>query len=381
MPSNISHAVSPGLTDTPQRDTPSRSSAPAETADVIALDDLYKDLAREQLAPLWSQVGELMPGQPTPSARPYIWQWKTLLGLAERAGDLVRIDRGGERRAIALANPGLGGLPFATPTLWAAIQYLAPGETAPEHRHTQNAFRFVLEGQGVWTVVDGDPVSMQRGDLLLTPGWHFHGHQNVADSPMVWLDGLDIPFVQQTDSGFFAYGSNMLTDTSTPDRSRAERLWAHPGLQPVALLGARRSSPIAAYRWQHTDRALAEQLEIEREGQPATMGPGHAAVQYSNPTTGGDVMPTIRAEFHRFRAGAVSEPRREVGSSVWQVFAGSGAVLISGIKHRVERGDLFVVPSWAEYELTSGDGLDLFRFSDAPIFEALGLYRIQVGRQ
>jgi gentisate 1,2-dioxygenase len=221
---------------------------------------------------------------------------------------------------------------------------------------------------------------MQRGDLLLTPGWHLHGHQNVADSPMAWLDGLDIPFVQQTDSGFFASGSDTPTTTSRPDRSRAERLWGHPGLQPVALLGERPSSPIAAYRWQHTDRALAEQLEIEREGHPATMGTGHAAVRFSNPTTGGDVMPTIRAEFHRLRAGAVSEPRREVGSSVWQVFAGSGSVLISGIEHRLEPGDLFVVPSWAEYELTSGDGLDLFRFSDAPIFEALGLYRIQVGR-
>jgi gentisate 1,2-dioxygenase len=236
----------------------------------------------------------------------------------------------------------------------------------------------VVEGQGVWTVVDDDPVSMQRGDLLLTPGWHFHRHQNLADSPMAWLDGLDIPFVQQTDTGFFAYGSHTGTDTSRPERSRAERLWGHPGLQPVALLGERRSSPIAAYRWQHTDRALAEQLEIEREGQPATMGTGHAAVRFSNPTTGGDVMPTIRAEFHRLRAGAVSEPRREVGSSVWQIFAGSGSVLISGIEHRLERGDLFVVPSWAEYELMSGDGLDLFRFSDAPIFEGLGLYRIQV---
>jgi gentisate 1,2-dioxygenase len=197
---------------------------------------------------------------------------------------------------------------------------------------------------------------------------------------MAWLDGLDIPFVQQTDTGFFDYGSDTPTDVNTPDRSRAERLWGHPGLQPVALLGERRSSPITAYRWQHTDRALADQLEIEREGHPATIGAGHAAVRFSNPTTGGDVMPTIRAEFHRLRPGAVSEPRREVGSSVWQVFAGSGSVLLSGIEHGLERGDLFVVPSWAEYELRSGDGLDLFRFSDAPIFEALGLHRIQAGR-
>ncbi len=380
MPSDIRPSA-PAVADTRPGDSALRSPDPADSDRLTELDDLYQAFSKEQLAPLWTQVGELMPGQPTPSARPHVWRWRTLFDLAEQAGRLVPVDRGGERRAIALANPGLGGLPYATTTLWAAIQYLAPGETAPEHRHTQNAFRFVVEGQGVWTVVDGDPVSMQRGDLLLTPGWHFHGHQNVADSPMAWLDGLDIPFVHQTDSGFFAYGSDTLTDTSTPDRSRAERLWAHPGLQPVALLGERRSSPMAAYRWQHTDRALAEQLEIEREGHQATMGAGHAAVRFSNPTTGGDVMPTIRAEFHRLRAGAVSGLRREVGSSVWQVFAGSGSVWLGGTGNRLQRGDLFVVPSWAEYELTAGEGMDLFRFSDAPIFEALGQYRTQVGRR
>ena len=381
MTSNIRPSARPALAGAGTRGNTLRSAAAVESADGTELDGLYEAFSEEYLAPLWTQIDELMPGEPTPQACPHVWRWKALFELAERAGQLVPVDRGGERRAIALANPGLGGLPYATPTLWAAIQYLAAGETAPEHRHTQNAFRFVVEGEGVWTVVDGDPVSMQRGDLLLTPGWQFHGHQNVSDSPMAWLDGLDIPFVQQTDSGFFAYGSDSLTDTSTPDRSRAERLWAHPGLQPVGLLGERQSSPIAAYRWQHTDRALFEQLEIEREGHPATMGAGHAAVRFSNPTTGGDVLPTIRAEFHRLRAGAVSEARREVGSSVWQVFAGSGSVLMSGTEHRLEHGDLFVVPSWVEYELTGGDGLDLFRFSDAPIFEALGQFRTRVGRR
>jgi gentisate 1,2-dioxygenase len=358
-----------------------RTHEPGSPTETAALDELYSDFTKAQLAPLWTQVRDLMPVEPTPSARPHLWRWSALIALAERAGQLVPVERGGERRAIALANPGLAGLPYATPTLWAAIQYLAPGETAPEHRHTQNAFRFVVEGEGVWTVVDGDPVSMQRGDLLLTPGWHFHGHHNVGHAPMAWLDGLDIPFVQQTDTGFYALGPESLTDTRTPERSRAERLWGHPGLQPAALLGQRHSSPISAYRWHHTDRALDEQLQIEAEGHPATMSPGHAAVRFSNPTTGGDVMPTIRAEFHRLRQGAISEPRRDVGSSVWQVFAGSGSVRIGGNALSLERGDLFVVPSWVEYELTSGEGLDLFRFSDAPIFEALGQYRTEVGRR
>src|SRR5256885_11317931 len=106
----------------------------------IAPDDLYEELDQGQLAPVWAQVGELMPEHPTPCAQPYVWRWKTLFGLAERAGHLVPVDGGGERRALALAHPGLGGRPVATPTLSAAIQYLAPGQAAPGHRHAPNPF-------------------------------------------------------------------------------------------------------------------------------------------------------------------------------------------------------------------------------------------------
>ncbi|MEH3079322.1 MAG: hypothetical protein PGN11_22170 [Quadrisphaera sp.] len=112
------------------------------------LEELYADFGSENLIPLWTQIGDLMPTSPRPRAVPHVWRWNTLLPLAERAGDLVPVGRGGERRAIALANPGLGGQPFATPTLWAAIQYLGGHEVAPEHRHSQNAFRFVVEGEG-----------------------------------------------------------------------------------------------------------------------------------------------------------------------------------------------------------------------------------------
>jgi len=346
--------------------------APDQPDRTPELDALYRGFESELLVPLWTEIGELMPMQPTSKAQPHTWRWDTLLPLAQRAGDLVPVGRGGERRAIALANPGLGGAPYATPTLWAAIQYLAPRENAPERRHTQNAFRFVVEGEGVWTVVDGDPVAMRRGDFLLTPGWQFHGHHNVSDAPMAWIDGLDILFVHNTDSAFFEFGPEGVSDQRTPARSRAERLWAHPGLRPVSSASAQApSSPIAAYRWEHTDRALADQLALESEGHPGVVEPGHAAVRFTNPTTGGDVMPTIRAEFHRLRAGADTAARREVGSSVFQVFEGSGQVRVGDHVWTVGHGDLFVVPSWQPLTLATDAGLDLFRFSDTPIFERL----------
>jgi gentisate 1,2-dioxygenase len=355
-----------------------------------ALEELYEGFERELLVPLWTEIGDLMPAHPHSAAVPYRWRWEQLRALAARAGELVPVGRGGERRAIALANPALGGRPFATPTLWAAIQYLLPGEDAPEHRHTQHAFRFVVEGEGVWTVVDGDPVAMRRGDFLPQAGWHWHAHHNVTAEPMAWIDGLDIPFQYLTESQFFEFGRDELGDSerAAPSRSRAERLWGHPGLRPVAADALTAGSPLLAYRWEHTDRALADQLALETEGFVGTMEPGHAAVRFTNPATGGDVLPTIRAEMHRIARGAETAPVRETGSSVWQVFDGSGTVTAGAMTWTVTRGDLFVVPSWQEFSARSEAGssdsgsgaLDLFRFSDAPVFEALALSRTQTGR-
>lgn len=346
--------------------------------DSAELRQLYADFEANHMVPLWTQIDDLMPMHPQPKAVPHVWKWSTLYPLAQRSGDLVPVGRGGERRAIALTNPGLPGTAYATPTLWAAIQYLGPKETAPEHRHSQNAFRFVVEGEGVWTVVNGDPVRMSRGDFLLTPGWNFHGHHNETDRPMAWIDGLDIPFSYYTDVGFFEFGSERVTDYATPNYSRGERLWCHPGLRPLSGLQDTVSSPIGAYRWEHTDAALTEQLLLEEEGQPATVEQGHAAVRYVNPTTGGDVMPTIRAEFHRLREGTTTATRREVGSSVFQVFEGSGAVVVDGVERRLEVGDMFVIPSWVPWSLQAETRFDLFRFSDAPIMERLHFARTHV---
>ncbi|MAO80510.1 MAG: cupin [Nocardioides sp.] len=358
--------------------------APGQPPVSPALADLYRGFERELLVPLWTEIGDLMPTQPTSSATPHLWQWSRLRELAAQAGELVPVGRGGERRAIALANPSLTGRPFATPTLWAAIQYLMPGEDAPEHRHTQHAFRFVVEGEGVWTVVGGDPVPMRRGDFLPQAGWNWHAHHNATTAPMAWIDGLDIPFQYGVEAQFFQPGRESVypEERTTPALSRSERLWAHPGLRPLAVTPGR-GTPLLAYKWEHTDRALAEQLALGAEGYDALVDPGHAAVRYCDPATGGDVLPTIRAEMHRIARGTETVPARETGSAVYQVFDGSGSVTVGEHRWTVTRGDLFVVPSWVSFSARSESGatdsdsgaLDLFRFSDSPVFEALGLDR------
>ncbi|MDA7416624.1 cupin domain-containing protein [Xenophilus arseniciresistens] len=358
-------------------------AAPGQPEPTPALEQLYRGFEQELLVPLWTQIGDLMPREPRSKASAHLWRWDRLLALADEAGRIVPVGRGGERRAIALANPSLGGRPFATPTLWAAIQYLMPGEDAPEHRHSQHAFRFVVEGEGVWTVVNGDSVRMSRGDFLPQGGWNWHAHHNAASQPMAWIDGLDIPFSYYTESQFFEFGRESLppAERISPEFSRSERLWAHPGLRPVSQLQDQPTTPLLAYRWVDTDRALAEQLALEAEGVPATLSPGHAAVRFCNPTNGRDVLPTLRCEMHRIRQGASTLARQEVGSAVFQVFEGRGRVTVGERSWDVARGDLFVVPSWMRFEAhcdKNAASLDLFRFSDSPIFESLHAHRTLV---
>lgn len=366
------------------------SDAPDQPTRSPELDLLYRGFEKELLVPLWTEIGDLMPPHPQSKATPHLWRWDTLLALADQAGHLVPVGRGGERRAIALANPSLEGKPYATPTLWAAIQYLMPGEDAPEHRHTQNAFRFVVEGEGVWTVVGQDPVPMTRGDFLPQAGWNWHAHHNGASEPMAWIDGLDIPFQCVTEGQFFEFGRDEISEAehATPERSRSERLWGHPGLRPVSMLGESQGSPLLRYPWADTDAALTDQLELEADGFPGTLEPGHAAIRFTNPTNAKDVLPTIRTEFHRIVSGTETAPVREVGSSVYQVFDGTGRVTVGEQSWTVQRGDLFVAPSWQPLSIRSdasasdsdSGALDLFRFSDTPIFEKLNLYRMETTR-
>ncbi|MER6982057.1 cupin, partial [Streptomyces carpinensis] len=225
------------------------------------------------------------------------------------------------------------------------------------------------------------------GDFLPQAGWNWHAHHNATAEPMAWIDGLDIPFQHATEAQFFEFGRDEISDAEriTPERSRSERLWGHPGLRPVSAVPATPGSPLLSYKWEYTNAALNDQLLLEKEGFGGTVEPGHAAVRYSNPHDGSDVLPTIRAELHRIARGTETAPVRETGSSVYQVFDGSGTVTVGEKSWSVTRGDMFVVPSWEPFSAKSEAGatdsdegaLDLFRFSDAPVFEALKLNRTQ----
>lgn len=342
------------------------------TAQDPALNAFYAEIDEVHLQPLWEMHGLLTP-EPVVRAVPHRWSAGDLWKMAQRSGELVPIDRGGDRRVLALANPGLNGAPFASGTLWGAVQYLQPGEVAPAHRHTPAALRFVLDGAGVYTLLDGDPVSMARGDLVLTPSWTFHEHHNPSDKSMMWLDVLDLPMVAALDAVFFEEGPSEEGDQRVSPRSDAERQFGQgPGLVPTGasqVPHAHAHSPLTLYRWADTDAALDALLELG-DGQ-------EAALRFRDPTRDRDVMPTLRCEMQRLAAGASTTTDQQTGSRICAVLNGTGSVWLGDQELSLAPGDLYVVPSWCTYRLSAGTTLDIFTTSDAPVLEALGLFRRQ----
>ena len=84
-----------------------------------------------------------------------------MLPLVRRGAEVAPLSREAERRVLGFINPGLPDRFGATHTLWAGFQYVLPGEVAPAHRHSPAAIRFVIEGRGAFTTVDGDKCVME----------------------------------------------------------------------------------------------------------------------------------------------------------------------------------------------------------------------------
>ncbi|WP_049578756.1 cupin domain-containing protein [Streptomyces sp. SBT349] len=349
------------------------------TVDEPAVEDqelrsLYEDIDAAQLRPLWTITEQLLTPTPRPRAVPWLWRSSAMRPLAERAIRLVPVERGGERRVLSLTNPGLGGRPYAAGTLWGAIQCLGPRETAPAHRHSPGAIRFVIEGEGVWTTVDGDACDMHPGDLVLTPGGAWHDHANGGDGNMFWFDGLDLPMVEALDAVFFEQHPE-LNQPITGAHNRSEAAYADGGGTPDATMadGAvtrpldPAHSPLLVYRWAATDERLTR---LAAAGDAPLV-----SVEFTNPHSGASVLPTLSCGMHRVLPGGSSAPVRRSGNTVFVVFRGEGSSVIDGRRFAWEAGDMFVVPSWSAAEHASAAGADLFSLGDAPVLRALGIYR------
>ena len=162
----------------------------------------YDRIAPQSLAPLWERLHTLVTRAPATPVQPAIWHYDDQVRPhLMQAGSLITAKEA-ERRVLILENPGMQGQTCITHSLFAGLQLILPGEVAPAHRHSQSALRFIIEGSGAYTAVEGERTVMRPGDFVLTPSWTWHDHGNDTDQPMVWLDGLDIPIVRLLDAGF-----------------------------------------------------------------------------------------------------------------------------------------------------------------------------------
>lgn len=332
---------------------------------------LYGEMERNHVQPLWTADRSVVPREPRSRAVPWLWRGSRLMDFARRAGELVATEHGGDRRAMGLCNPGLGGVPYATPTLWAAIQWLNGREVAPTHRHTAQALRFIIQGDKTYSTVQGDKVYLERGDFVINPPWYWHDHGSESDSPAVWIDGLDVPITNYLDAAFFEEGATQAQEvTAAVDGSVLK--YGIGQMRPAWEPRCERYSPLFTYKWATTEQALNNLAKADSS--PFD----DVALEYTNPHTGRPVMETMTAWIQMIRPGIHTRAHRQVNSAVYYVFEGRGASVIGGVRFDWEQGDMFVIPSWIYHEHineSKSENAILFSIQDTPILVALGKYR------
>ena len=329
--------------------------------------EFYQRIDRENLTPLWESLAQLVPPQPTTPCVPALWRYETVRPHLMEAGRLISAQQA-ERRVLVMENPGLRGASSITRTLYAGLQLILPGEVAPSHRHTQSALRFVVEGSGAYTAVNGERTLMTPGDFIITPSWTFHDHGNPADTPVVWLDGLDIPMVAFFDAGFAERYSEPSQPLTRPDGDALLRYGQN--MLPLEFASATATTPLFSYPYARSRNAL-EGLRSQ--------GPLHAChgikLQYANPATGGYPMPTIAAYLQLLPGGFHGQGYRSTDGTVYCVVEGRGRSRVADRVFDWEPKDVFVVPSWCRVAHEATEDAVLFSFSDRPVQKALGLWR------
>jgi gentisate 1,2-dioxygenase len=319
---------------------------------------------------LW-ELASQMTAHPTPKMSAYLWKWSLFESILQDAGEVVPI--GNERRALQLFNPGLEGRWATTNSLLGAMQMLLPGESAPAHRHSPVAIRFIVEGTGAYTAVDGERVYMKPGDLILTPSWSWHDHGNDTDQRVVWFDGLDLPLIQSLEAMFFQMYETRQVPLTKPN-NESEQLHGHAHLAPTWVHEKPLSSPLLIYSWESAYAALLslrEQKGSEYDG---------ISLEYQHPQTGGSVLPTMACFVQLVRPGERLKAQRHTGSAVYYVERGNGETVIDGVRYVWGKGDVLVVPPWSLHEhanTSSSEDAILFSIQDTPVLEKLGLHRVE----
>ena len=336
-------------------------------APVKTEDSFHQLIHKNHMWGLWEIASQMTP-QPRPEAVPYQWKWSLLKDVVKQSATAVPV--GDERRAMQLFNPGLNGQWATTNTLIAAVQVLLPGEVARAHRHSPAAIRFIIEGDGAYTAVEGEKVIMRPGDFVLTPSWQWHDHGNETRETVVWMDGLDVPLTRSLNAMFFEMHKDIKASHHKPVNG-SKALYGHGKLAPTWTKERPLFSPLMLYSWEQTLEALHDLRSHDGSPYDGIM------LEYTHALTGGPVLPTMSCRVQMIRKGEKTRAKRVSGSSIFHVVQGKGRSVINGTPFEWEKGDIVALPSWAQHDYanTGAEDAILFSISDRPVLETLGFYR------
>ncbi len=323
-----------------------------------------KDLLSHNAKPLWERTMVMGPGN---DAVPAIWHYRDMRPHLMRAAELVTTEEA-ERRVLMLENPGLPGSTYILASVYSGLQIILPGEIARAHRHSTNAMRFILEGRGAYSSVEGERVMMNPGDFVLTPHWTWHDHGHVGSDPVIWLDALDNP-VAKFFGAMFRENYPGETQPVTRAPNEAETRYGNH-LLPVDYKSGARSSPLMLYPYERTRQTL---FKLARLG-PIDPAQG-VKLRYANPATGGHPFPTLAVFVQWLPAAFAGRNYRATDGTVMCCVEGRGSIAFADRSFAFEKGDVWCCPPWISYRFTTTEECVVFSYSDRAAQEALGFWR------
>lgn len=338
------------------------------------LEDLpqtYRDeLTSKNLVPLWPSLRAVLPPKvPSRNTQTIHWPYATLRPLLMQAGELTPMEKA-ERRVLVLANPGHGLENMkASPAMYLGMQLLLPGEWAPSHRHTPNAVRMVVEGEGAYTTVDGEKCPMARGDLILTPTglWHEHGHDGTE--PVVWLDVLDLPVIYYTETSYAIEGQRQAVKPG-----RGDQAYARGGVVPTPVFQrSQKAHPMLRYPWAEARAALVALAEDQ---------PSLEAVQvsYINPENGQDALSNLGFYALMLRPGQTLTLPARSPSQVFHLIEGAATVTVLDQSFTLAEADTCCTPGYEAVtlrNLQADQPAFVFIADESPLHRKLGVYEVR----
>jgi gentisate 1,2-dioxygenase len=332
----------------------------------MKLAELDSELEKNQLSGFWKTR---VPSHS--SEAPYLWKWEALLDGLMKASETIAIEQA-ERRAIRLVSPHLP-VKSTSHTVQFTFSIVNPGEVARAHRHNMAAIRFVVQGRGAYTAVNGEKFPMAEGDLILTPNWTWHDHHNESDDPIIWLDGLDGPLIQSLNVLFFEEYEKpeqpIIRETgdslSRFGFARAPKKEDKDHLRGIPF----------RYSWKDIYKALKTMGDADHDPYDGLL------LRYINPVTGGFTYPTMSCEIQLLKAKEKTKMHRHTSTALYHVFRGQGRTAVGEGHLEWKKGDSFVIPlwQWHWHENVADEEAILFTINDRPVMEALQLHREEVG--